>query len=88
LPYTPAMLARIFISPKKGVLDPQGQAVEKSLQTLGFTAASRVSLGKFLEITLDEQDPAKAKAMVEAMCQKLLANTVMEQYRVEILPPA
>ena len=78
------MLARVFITLKPGVLDPAGKAVEGSLHSLGFAGVQGVRLGKYLELTVDAQDAATGRAEVEAMCQKLLANTVVENYRVEI----
>ena len=78
------MVARVFVTLKPGVLDPAGKAVERSLQTLGYSEVGAVRLGKFIELQLDETDPAKAKARAEEMCRKLLANTVVENYRVEL----
>jgi phosphoribosylformylglycinamidine synthase subunit PurS len=78
------MLARVYVTLKPGVLDPQGKAIRASLATLGFADVTDVRLGKYLEVTLGESDPAKARAAVEAMCQKLLANPVIESYRVEL----
>lgn len=78
------MLARVFVTLKPGVLDPAGKAVERSLQTLGYREVGAVRLGKYIELHLEDQDPAQAKARVEEMCRKLLANTVVENYRVEI----
>ncbi|HEY5608418.1 MAG TPA: phosphoribosylformylglycinamidine synthase subunit PurS [Alphaproteobacteria bacterium] len=78
------MKARIHITLKKGVLDPQGKAIEHALHGLGFDEAGDVRQGKFIEIELDENDAAKAKARAEEMCKKLLANPVIEDYAVEI----
>jgi phosphoribosylformylglycinamidine synthase len=78
------MLARVFVTLKPGVLDPAGKAVEQSLHRLGYAEASQVRLGKYVELHVDETDPAKAKARVEEMCRKLLANTVVENFRVEL----
>jgi phosphoribosylformylglycinamidine synthase PurS subunit len=78
------MRARVFVTLKPGVLDPAGKAVEKSLHTLGFPEAEQVRLGKYVELQLQETDRARAKARVEEMCKKLLANTVVENYRVEV----
>ncbi len=78
------MLARVFVTLKPGVLDPAGKAVERSLHSLGYQEVGEVRLGKYLEVKLEEKDPAKAKARVEEMCRKLLANTVVENFRVEI----
>ncbi|MHB8417764.1 MAG: phosphoribosylformylglycinamidine synthase subunit PurS [Myxococcales bacterium] len=79
-----SVLARVFVTLKPGVLDPQGKAIRSSLASLGFADVSDVRLGKYLEVTLGESDPAKARAEVEAMCRKLLANPVIESYRVEL----
>ncbi|MFO1091169.1 MAG: phosphoribosylformylglycinamidine synthase subunit PurS [Hyphomicrobiales bacterium] len=78
------MKAVVTIMLKRGVLDPQGKAVEGALHTLGFADASNVRQGKVIEIDLPDGDEAKAKASVSAMCEKLLANTVIENYSVDI----
>jgi phosphoribosylformylglycinamidine synthase subunit PurS len=78
------MVARVFVTLKPGVLDPAGKAVERSLQALGFGEVGGVRLGKFIEVKLDEVDPERARARLDQMCQKLLANTVVENYRVEL----
>jgi phosphoribosylformylglycinamidine synthase subunit PurS len=78
------MLARVFVTLKPGVLDPAGKAVEKGLHSLGYGEVRQVRLGKYLEVSVEETDPAKAKARVEEMCKKLLANMVVENFRVEI----
>ena len=69
---------------KSGVLDPQGKAVGNALGALGFRGVKGVRQGKYIEIDLDEADPAKAHEEVEAMCRRLLANTVIENYAIEI----
>lgn len=79
-----SMRARVFVTLKPGVLDPAGKAVEKSLHTLGFPEAGGVRLGKYVELELKETDKARAKTRVEEMCKKLLANTVVENFRVEV----
>jgi phosphoribosylformylglycinamidine synthase len=73
------MRARVLIRPKAGILDPQGQAVERALPALGFSDASNVHIGRLVE--LDVGDPAQ----LEPMCQKLLANPLIEDYEVQIL---
>ena len=78
------MKARIHITLKKGVLDPQGKAIANALHGLGFADVGEVRQGKFIEIELDEKDAAKAKARAEEMCKRLLANPVIEDYAVEI----
>ncbi len=79
------MKARVHVTLKNGILDPQGAAVKHSLGTLGFEGVDRVRQGKIIELELAETDVAKAKAQVNDMCEKLLANTVIEDYSVEIL---
>ena len=69
---------------KSGVLDPQGEAVRHALGALGFDGVGEVRIGKVIEVDLAGPTPAAAKAEVEAMCEKLLANTVIENYAVEI----
>ena len=78
------MKARIRITLKNGVLDPQGKAIEGALSSLGFNGVNDVRQGKYIEVTLTETDEATAKAQVEAMCKDLLANTVIENYSFEI----
>ena len=79
------MKARVTVMLKTGVLDPQGEAVRHALGSLGFQGVSGVRQGKVIELDLAETDTAKAEADVKAMCDKLLANTVIESYRVELL---
>jgi phosphoribosylformylglycinamidine synthase len=78
------MKARVEVTLKAGVLDPQGEAVRHALGALGFEGVGEVRIGKVIEVDLAASDAAAAKAEVEAMCQKLLANTVIENYAVEI----
>ena len=78
------MKAKVHITLKSGVLDPQGKAVQHALSSLGFAGVNDVRQGKFIELDLAETDPAKAKAAVEQMCKGLLANTVIENYRVDL----
>jgi phosphoribosylformylglycinamidine synthase len=77
--------AKIHVTLKSGVLDPQGKAVGHALAGLGFTGVGDVRQGKYIEIELNESDSVRAKANVEEMCKKLLANTVIENYAVEIV---
>jgi phosphoribosylformylglycinamidine synthase len=77
------MKARVVVTLKKSVLDPQGQAVSRALGALGFAEVKDVRLGKVIELDLDVKDAAEAKQRVAQMCEKLLANTVIEEYRVE-----
>lgn len=79
------MKARVTVMLKTGVLDVQGEAVRHALGTLGFAGVNGVRQGKVIELDLTETDAAKAEADVRAMCDKLLANTVIESYRIEIL---
>ena len=79
------MKARIKITLKNGVLDPQGKAIEGALASLGFADVGDVRQGKYIEVDLKEADEAKAKAQVERMCKELLANTVIENYSYEIV---
>ncbi len=78
------MKAKIHVTLKPGILDPQGKAIEHALETLGFKSASNVRVGKYMELDLSEKDRAKAEADVKAMCEKLLANTIIEEYRYEL----
>ena len=79
------MKARVHVTLKTGVLDPQGKAIGHALQALGFAGIGEVRQGKFIEIDLAETDRTRAKATVDQMCQKLLANTVIENYAVELV---
>jgi len=78
------MKARVHVMLKSGVLDPQGEAVRHALGSLGFSGVEGVRQGKVIEIDLVETDAAKAEALVTEMCEKLLANTVIESYSVEL----
>ncbi len=81
-----ALKARIHVTPRKDVLDPQGSAVNAALHALGFAEASDVRLGRYVELRLDTDDVAAAQARVEAMCDKLIANPVTEDYVFELVP--
>lgn len=78
------MKARVTVTLKAGVLDPQGQAIEGSLRGLGFAGVGAVRQGKVFDLALDGTDEAAARAQITAMCDKLLANTVIENYAIEI----
>ena len=78
------MKARIKITLKNGVLDPQGKAIQNALGALGFTGIDEVRQGKYIEVALAETDRAKAEAQVEKMCRDLLANMVIENYSYEL----
>ncbi|MDP6603479.1 MAG: phosphoribosylformylglycinamidine synthase subunit PurS [Rhodospirillales bacterium] len=78
------MKAVVHVTLKSGVLDPQGKAVRHALGALGFDGVGDVRQGKYLEIDLAENDPDRARESVEDMCKRLLANTVIEDYVIEI----
>ncbi|RWL45628.1 MULTISPECIES: phosphoribosylformylglycinamidine synthase subunit PurS [unclassified Mesorhizobium] len=78
------MKARITVTLKNGVLDPQGKAIEHALSGLGFDGVGQVRQGKVFDIELTGTDKAKAEADLKAMCDKLLANTVIENYSVTL----
>lgn len=78
------MKARIRITLKNGVLDPQGKAIAGALGALGFAGVDNVRQGKYIELEVAETDKAKAKAAVDEMCKKLLANTVIENYAIDL----
>ena len=78
------MKAKIKVTLKSGVLDPQGKAIEGALGSLGFSGVTSVRQGKFFEIDLTETDKAKAEAQLKQMCEKLIANTVIENYAIEM----
>lgn len=80
-----ALKARVHVMLKDGVLDPQGEAVRHALGTLGFQGVQAVRQGKVIELDLAASDRTAAEAEVKAMCEKLLANTVIEKYTVEIV---
>ena len=79
--------AHVYVTLKRGVLDPQGQAVARSLQRLGFDEVKDARIGKYIELTLDG-DRAQEKARLEQMCEKLLANPVTEDYEIAAVEPA
>ena len=78
------MKARVTVMPKPGVLDPQGKAIGHALEGMGFAGVAEVRAGKVIELELAETDPAKARAQAEEMARRLLANTVIESFRVEL----
>ncbi|MBP7243118.1 phosphoribosylformylglycinamidine synthase subunit PurS [Amaricoccus sp.] len=78
------MKARVHVTLKRGVLDPQGEAVRHALGALGFAGVEGVRIGKVIELDLDETDAEAARSRVGEMCEKLLANTVIESYSVEL----
>lgn len=78
------MKAKVYVTLKKSVLDPQGKAIEHALSSLGFNEAKNVRMGKYIELELDESDRTKADQKIKSMCEKLLANTVIEEFRYEL----
>ncbi|RVT86838.1 phosphoribosylformylglycinamidine synthase subunit PurS [Rhodobacteraceae bacterium CCMM004] len=76
------MKARVEVMLKDGVLDPQGEAVRHALGAMGFAGVDGVRQGKLIELDLADGDPAAAEAQIREMCEKLLANTVIESYRI------
>lgn len=78
------MKAEVYITLKNGVLDPQGKAIENALDHMGFDGVNEVRQGKFIELELHAKSKDKAEAQLKEMCDKLLANTVIENYRFEI----
>ena len=79
------MRARVHITLKEGVLDPQGKAIRRALEGLGFDGVNEVRQGKVLDLEVAETDPAKARDALKAMCVRLLANTVIEDYAIELV---
>ena len=79
------MKAKIHVTLKQGILDPQGKAIEHALDSLGFKNVANVRVGKYMELDVSETDKAKAEAQVKSMCEKLLANTIIEEYRYELV---
>lgn len=80
-------LARIYVTLKPTVNDPQGQTVLGGLKNLGFATVAEVRAGKYLEVRLDEPDRQRAEALVAEMCQKLLSNPVIEEFRFDLEEP-
>jgi phosphoribosylformylglycinamidine synthase PurS subunit len=80
------MKATVLVRPKHGILDPQGQAVESSLRQLGF-AVGQARVGRVVDLEVESNDPAGARAEVERMCEQLLANPLIESYEIEFVEP-
>lgn len=78
------MKAKIYVTLKRGVLDPQGKAIHASLSHLGIDGVEDVRVGKYMEITMREMGPKEARGRLDEACRRLLANTVIEEYRIEI----
>jgi phosphoribosylformylglycinamidine synthase len=76
--------ATVYVTIKQNVLDPQGSAVQGALHSMGFAEVGKVRIGKYMELELDTNDRSEAENRVKAMCEKLLANTVIEDYRFEL----
>ena len=76
------MKIKVIVTLKNGVLDPQGKAIQQTLNTMSFSNVEEVRQGKFFEININESNEAKAKSQVEEMCEKLLANLVIEDYKI------
>ncbi len=76
--------ARVYVTLKPSILDPQGKTIKHALESLGFKGLQDVRMGKYIEVTLNHKTTASAKKDVERMCHKLLANPVIEQYRVDL----
>jgi phosphoribosylformylglycinamidine synthase len=81
------MKAQVHVRLKSGVLDPQGKAIGNALAGLGFEGIAEVRQGKLIELDLIETDPTRARGQVEAMCRQLLANPVIEDYTIALVPP-
>ncbi|MBM4255207.1 MAG: phosphoribosylformylglycinamidine synthase subunit PurS [Deltaproteobacteria bacterium] len=79
------MLARVHVTPKKAILDPQGKAIAHSLHALNYSEVSDVRMGKYLEVRLQGLSRAQATERVEEMCRRLLANLVIEDFRFELI---
>ena len=78
------LLARVHVTPKRGILDPQGKAVQNSLHALGFAEVQDVKVGKYIELELRDAEPQAATARVRAMCERLLANGVIEDFQFQL----
>ena len=76
------MIFKVIVTPKVGVLDPQGNAIQQTLNSMGFSGVNEVRQGKYFNIDVNENDEMKAKIKVEDMCKKLLANLVIEDYKI------
>ena len=76
------MKVKVIVTPKNGVLDPQGKVIQQTLNGMGFSSVNEVRQGKYFDIEINEKDEAKTKARLEDMCKKLLANLVIEDYQI------
>lgn len=80
------MRVKVFVTPREGILDPQGRAVEAALANLGFTGVTGLHVGRFIVLALDAPSKAAAEETVQKMCEQLLANPLIEDYRFEVEP--
>ncbi len=80
----PGVVARVHVTPKRGILDPQGKAVEQALHALGFAEVGDVRVGRYIEMQLRDVAKEAAATRVRAMCERLLANGVIEDFRVDV----
>ncbi|MFN8545859.1 MAG: phosphoribosylformylglycinamidine synthase subunit PurS [Candidatus Binatia bacterium] len=80
----PAVVARVYITPKRGILDPQGKAVQQALHALGFGEVGDVRVGRLVEITLRDVEAPAARERTRAMCERLLANGVIEDFQIDV----
>lgn len=78
------MKAKVYVTLRKSVFDPQGKAVQEALASMGFNEVQNVRMGKYIELELGATDKPKAEEKIKVMCEKLLANTVIEDYRYEL----
>ena len=78
------MLVKVYITPRRGILDPQGRAIVTSLKTLGFNNVGQVRMGKYIEVDVAANSSAEAEREVRRMCEQLLANSVIEDFRLEV----
>ena len=76
------MIFKVIVTPKVGVLDPQGKAIQQTLNGMGFSSVNEIRQGKYFNIDVNEKDEIKGKAKVDDMCKKLLANLVIEDYKI------
>ena len=81
------MKARVYVTLKPGVLDPQGQATQKTLGRLGYDNVQNVRIGKYVELEVDGKSGDEARSQIDEMCRRLIANTVIEDYRIELIQP-
>lgn len=82
------MRVRVLVTPKQGVLDPRGRAIQRSLHDLGYEAVSDVRTGQVIHLDLATSDPEEARKLAGEMCEKLLANPVIESYELELVAPS